>query len=172
MSIHTDTLLLIFVAATGVAVLLQAVVLLAIYLAMRKTTAMLQEQLDELRASVMPVVTGTQRLLTSVGPHIESVVEDMAEMAKSLRAQNASFQSSATEILARIERQAGRVDAMFTTVLDTVDRASSVVVDTINTPLRQLSGIAAFAKAALGAFRSVPSVPRPTHSAADKDMFV
>ncbi len=169
---NSDTLLLVFVALTGVAVLLQAVVLLAIFLAMRKTTAMLQQQLDELRTSVMPVVTSTQKLLTSVGPNLEAAAKDLAEITKVLRAQSADIQASAGQMLAQVERQTTRIDGMFTRVLDTVDRAGTVLADTINTPLRQISALTAFAKAALGALRSGQSQPRPSRSAADEDMFV
>ncbi len=172
MTINSDTLLLVFVALTGAAVLLQAVMLLAIFLAMRKTTAMLQQQLDELRTSVMPVVASTQKLLTSVGPNLEAVAKDLAEITKGLRAQSGDIQASAGQILAQVQRQTSRIDATFTRMLDTVDRAGTVLTETINTPLRQISAITAFAKAALGALRSGQSQPRPTRSAADEDMFV
>ncbi len=172
MTTNSDTLLLVFVALTGAALLFQAVVLLAIFLAMRKATVMLQQQLDELRTSVMPVVASTQRLLTSVGPNLDAVAKDLAEITKGLRAQSADIQASAGQILAQVDRQTSRIDAMFTRVLDTVDHAGTVLTDTINTPLRQISALTAFAKAALGALRSGQSQPRPTRSAADEDGFV
>ncbi|MGA8043522.1 MAG: hypothetical protein WCA37_12025 [Terracidiphilus sp.] len=172
MSTPSETVLLVFVAITGLAVLLQAVVLLAIFLAIRKNAGMLQQQLDILRTSVMPVVTGTHDLLTQVGPHIGSLSKDLAEISKGLRVQSAEFQTLTSDIMARAERQSIRLDAMCTSALDTVGRAGNVLVDTINVPLRQISGMAAFARAALGAFRSAPPRPRPTHAAADKDMFV
>lgn len=172
MSTHSDSVLLVFVAVTGLAVLLQAVVLLAIYLAMRKTSSMLQQQVDNLRDSVMPLVTSTHKLVSSVGPNIDAVAKDLAEISKGLRVQSAEFQTLTSDILARAERQSVRLDAMCTSALDTVGRAGNVLVDTINVPLRQISGMAAFARAAIGAFRSTPPQPRPTHAAADKDMFV
>lgn len=172
MTTNSDTLLLVFVALTGVAVLLQAFVLLAIFLALRKTTGMLQQQLDELRTSVMPVVTSTQKLLTSVGPNLEAVAKDLAEITKGLSAQSADIQASAGQILAQVQRQTSRIDAMFTRALDTVDRAGTVLTETINMPLRQISAITAFARAALGALRSGQSQPRPTRSATDEDMFM
>ena len=174
MSIDHDTLLLVFVAITGLAVLLQAVVLFAIFLALRKTAAMLQQQIDELKSSVLPVVTSTQNLLTSVGPRIEAVAKDVAEISARLREQTAAVQITANDFIAQLQKQSGRVDAMMTGILDVLDRASAVITDTINIPIRQISAIAAFAKAAIGAFRSgpAPAQPRPTHAAADKDLFV
>lgn len=174
MTVDRDTLLLIFVAITGLAVLLQAVVLFAMYLVLRKTTGMLQQQIDELRASVMPVVTSTQNLLTSVGPKIESVAKDVAEISARLRSQSEEVQVTTSQFLAHLQKQSGRVDTMLTSILDTLERAGNIVTDTINLPIRQISSILAFAKAAIGALRSGPAStqPRPTHAAADKDMFV
>ncbi len=172
MSIDRDTLLLVFVAVTGLAVLLQAIILFAIFLTLRKTAGKLQEQIDELRGSVMPVVTSTQNLLASVGPKVESVAKDLAEISGRLRAQSAEMQITASEFMAHLQRQSGRIDAMITGILDTFDRAGNVLTDTINIPIRQISAIAAFARAAIGALRSGPAQPRPTHAAADKDLFV
>lgn len=171
-NVNTQTLLLAFVAFTGVAVMLQAVVLFAIFLAMRKTANSLSAKLEELRATVAPVLVDTREFLARVGPKIDSVATDLAELAHGLRAQGAELQSSTTEILERVRRQTSRVDTMLSGVLDTVDRAGVVVSEVIHTPLRQISAIAASLKAGLGAFRSPNPQPRQTHSPADKDMFV
>lgn len=172
MSIDRDTLLLVFVAVTGLAVLLQALVLFAIFLTLRKTAGKLQEQIDELRSSVMPVVTSTQNLLASVGPKVESVAKDLAEISGRLRVQSAEMQITAGEFMAHLQKQSSRIDAMMTDILDTFDRVSRVLTDTVNIPIRQISAIAAFAKAAIGALRSGTAQPRPTRTAADKDLFV
>jgi hypothetical protein len=174
--VNNETLLLVFVACTGAAVLMQACVLLAMYIAMRKAIKMAQTQIDELRVNVMPVVKDTKELLTSVGPKIDSLAGDFAAITSSFRTQGSLFKTSAEDIVAKVNRQASRVDSMLTGVLDVVDRASAVVADVINVPLRQLSAMAAFAKAAVSSLRSGPlrreSESQPTHSAADKDMFV
>jgi hypothetical protein len=171
-NVNTQTLLLAFVAFTGVAVLLQAVVLFAIFLAMRKTASSLTAKLEELRTTVVPVLNDTKDFLARVGPKIDSVATDLAELAHGFRTQGAELQSSTTEILERVRRQTSRVDTMLSGVLDSVDRAGIVVSEVINTPLRQISAIAAFVKASVGAFRSPNPRPQQTHSSADKDMFV
>ena len=68
---NNETLLLIFVACTGAAVLLQALVLLAMLLTARKALKIAQEQIEDLRTNVLPVVKETRELLSSVGPKIE-----------------------------------------------------------------------------------------------------
>lgn len=166
-----ETLLLVFVAVTGLAVLLQAVILLALFLTLRKTAKALNDQMDDLRTKVLPAVTEAKDLLSRVGPKVDSIVADVAKLTGDLRAQSADLQLSATDILERVRRQTSRVDAMLSSALDTVDRAGGLVSDAVNAPLRQVSAIAAALKAGLGALRSKPE-PRQLHSPTDKDMFV
>jgi hypothetical protein len=175
-NVNNETLMLVFVACTGAAVLMQACVLLAMYFAFRKAMKMAQEQIDELRTNVLPVVKDTKELLTSVGPKIDSLAGDFAAMTRGLREQGSLFKSSASDIALKVNRQASRVDMMLTNLLDVVDRTTAVVAEVVSVPLRQLSGFAAFARAAMGTLRAGPprnqSESQPTHSAADKDMFV
>lgn len=156
--------------------LLQALVLLAMLITARKALKIAQEQIEDLRTNVLPVVKETRELLSSVGPKIESVATDLAAMTRGAREQSAKLQISAGDLLERVDRQSSRVDGMLTNVLDTVDRASAVVVDVINVPLRQLAGFAAFARAAFSTLRSGPppesKEQHPTHAAADRDLFV
>lgn len=174
--LNNETLLLIFVACTGAAVLLQAIVLLALLVTARKALKLAQEQVEELRANVLPVVTDTKRLLSTVGPKIESVAADMAAITRTARSQGVKLEESATNVLQLVSRQTNRVDLMLTNVLDTVDRVGAVVADALSVPIRQLAGVTAFARAAIGTFLGGPprpqSEPRSTHLAADKDLFV
>jgi hypothetical protein len=173
-NVNTETLLIVFVALTGAAVVLQSVVLLALYFSVRKASESVQNEMIELRAVVLPVATEAREFLARVGPKVESAATDMAEVIKGLRSQSVEMQASAMEILERLRRQTSRIDTMFSTVLDTVDRAGAVVTDAVAVPLRQVSGIAAFVRTALGTLRQKNPQPRTqaTHSAADKDLFV
>jgi methyl-accepting chemotaxis protein len=185
-----ETLLLVFVACTGAAVLMQAFVLLAMYIALRKAMKMAQQEIDEMRTNVLPLVTETKELLTRFGPKIEAVADDFAELTRGIRTQSALIKSSASDIVERVNRQAGRIDRILTGVLDMADRAAVVLADAISVPLRQVSAIAAFVKAALSSFRTTPeqqrapapeqqrapapeqqqAEPEPTTATAGKDM--
>ena len=175
-NLNNETLMIIFVACTGAAVLMQALVLLAMLITARKALKLAQEQIEELRTNVLPLVKDTKELLSNVGPKIETVASDFAALTHGLRAHGTKLDESATDILERVNRQSNRVDMMLTNVLDTVDRAGAVVADVISVPLRQLAGVAAFARAAFGTLRTggpqTQSEPQPTHSPADKDLFV
>jgi uncharacterized protein YoxC len=171
-NVNHETLKLVFVALTGLAVLLQALILLAIFIALRKTAQQVHEQVEDLRSTITPILTESREFLARVGPKLDSVAGDLAELAHGLRAQSVELQATTTEMLDRVRRQSSRVDAMFTSVLDTVDRASGVVSQKVRIPMRQLSAIAASIKAVVSTLRNGTPSPAQTHSPADKDMFV
>jgi len=154
-----DTIVLIFIAVTGLSVLLQAIILLAIFASVRKATKSLKEDVEDLRSSMMPIIYNSRDLFTRLKPQLESTVTDLAAMASGLREQSTDVAVSTKEILERVREQAARVDAMVSTALDSVDRASGYVTEAFVKPIKQLSGLLASAKAIIESLReSEPSL--------------
>jgi uncharacterized protein YoxC len=171
----SQTIQLAILAVVALAVLLQAIMMLAIFVTLRKATRSMKEEIEDLRSSVMPIITNTRELFVRVAPRIEETAADLAAVAHGLRTQTADVQSSATEILERLGRQTARLDAMISSVFDTVDQASGLVTVAVAKPMRQLSGILAAAKAIIESLRNSAAEPRH-HAPAppplgDKDMF-
>jgi DNA anti-recombination protein RmuC len=163
-----ETILLAFAVVTGLAMLLQTIMLLAITVALRKAANAVREEAENLRTSVMPViydtrdlVANTQIMLTSaqefvssaqgvlnrMGPKIEAATGDLAEIALGLRVQTAEIQTTAMEILNKVRKQGNRLDEMCTGLLDTVDRAGGFVANAVSAPVRQVSRILGTVKA-------------------------
>jgi len=165
--LDNGTLLLAFVALTGLAVMLQAGVLLAIYVAMRKAGRFIEEEVEGLRSAVMPVLRETQDMLADsrellaqaresferVSPKIEVTANDLAEVAHVLRVEGIQMQSSVHEILERVRRQSVRVDGMLTDLLNTVDRTGVFIADKVSRPIRQINRVMATAKAVVDTLR-------------------
>jgi uncharacterized protein YoxC len=173
-NVNSDILTEIFVGATAFAVLLQAGILLALFIFVRQSVKKIRSQVELLRTTATPILDQTKEIVKNVSPKIDSVTTDVAEIVRGLRTQTAEFQASASDIMQRVHRQTGRVDTMFSDALDKVDRAGTAVNDAVSVPLKHLSGVAAFAKAALESFRNNSPKERsgPTRPAGDKDLFV
>jgi methyl-accepting chemotaxis protein len=160
---HTDqTIQLIIIAIAGAAVVMQAVVLLAIFLALKKATDAVRGEIAELRATVVPLLRNSQDFLARVGPRIESTTNDVSEMVRGMRDRIAKLESSTTVIVDRLERQTARVDTMMTGVLDSLERVGGYVAVAINKPLKQLAGVLASIKAIVETLRA----PVPNSGAA------
>jgi ABC-type transporter Mla subunit MlaD len=168
-----QTIMLAFVAVTGLAVLLQTIILFAIYITVRKTAASVKEQVEDLRSSVMPVVYNTRELFGRLAPKVEATVDDLAAIAEGLRIQSAEMQASVTELLDKFRHQTTRLDNLFSSLLDGVDRAGGFVADVVSRPVRQISGLLASVKAIAESLRAPapPRPPRPRRSD-DGDTFI
>ncbi len=171
---NSQTVQLVIVAAVAVTMLLQAIVLLAIFSTLRKSAQAMRQDIEELRSSVVPVIDSVREFLVHTGPKIEAAATDLAAMSHNLRRQTADVQVAADVVLERIKNQSLRMDSMFTRVLDGVDRATGFMTDTVARPMRQLAGLLASAKAVVESLRHDNPPARNSGDLArgDKDMFV
>lgn len=187
---NLETLLTVFIAVTGLSVLMQACVLLGMFLTMRKAVAVGKEQAEQYREKLAPVLDGSKQLMSSaqeliattkdliasVEPQIKNSAEDLAAMTLSLREQTDRVQAAADEITDSFRRQAARVDGMTTSALNRVDRIGNFIADAVNVPVRQFSGVVAAAKAVVDTLRTPaePHVrtPRGPRAEDEKDLFV
>lgn len=159
---------LILAAVTAAAVVMQAIVLLGIMLGVRKASSTMLQKVEELRAAVLPLIHDARGILDRVGPTVEVAATDVAEVARRLRAQAAEVEVSTAEIMERVRNQTVRVDAMLTGLLNGVDKASEYLVETVNRPVRQFSGILASVKAIVESLRSPARPPREIRSTIDR----
>ncbi|MGA3010410.1 MAG: hypothetical protein ABSD72_09125 [Terracidiphilus sp.] len=179
--LDNQTIMLALAAAIGLAVLLQTIILLAMFVTMRKVIGAIREEAESLRAAVMPVIYdsrdvlassrdvlanslvffgNSQKLLadaqaffTRVSPKIESTIGDAADITRVLQTQATEMQASTLEIMEQVRKQSERIDGMMTHFLDTVDRAGGYVADVVSTPVRQISSVLRAAKAIVESLR-------------------
>jgi methyl-accepting chemotaxis protein len=165
---------LVLAGVVAVALLLQAIVLAAIFFGMRKAASAARAELEDLRATVLPFVHDAREFIGRVAPKIEETTTDLAALTHSLRTQTDDVRAATTEILERTRRQAGRLDSMATAALDSADRAIAFVTNAVTKPMRQFSGILASVKAVVETLRGPEPAPRPRTNPApgDPEMFV
>jgi len=149
-----DTLELLLIAVTVICILTQTVLLSIVFASVHKAIKALTNQADEFRANAMPVINNTREFVQRIGPKVEQTANNVAEMSQTLK-KNASeisqtikdgttkVSASATEIAQRVNAQSTRVDSMVTGALDALDNAAGFVAQTVNKPVRQLSGLLA-----------------------------
>ena len=173
--LDNQTIQLALVAAVALAMLLQVIILFAVFIVLRKAARSIREDIETLRSSVTPIILNTRELLTRLIPKIEETTSDLAVLAHNLRLQVVDVQTAADEIIDRVRRQAGRIDSMLSNLLDAVERASAFMADTVAKPLRQLSAVLASAKAVIESLRTVDPAAarsRQNHASGDGDMFI
>ncbi len=193
-----ETLFIIFIGITGVAVLLQASVLFAMFLTMRKALAAARERYEGLEGKILPLLQTAHQFITigqetvesiravvkKLDPPLQSAAAELDAMAKDLRVQALRLQASVDDVALRAHRQAARVDGMTTSFLNGLDRVGGLVNQAVDVPIRQVSGVIAAVKAVVETLRA-PGAPRrrrapqpaapsqqTVHQTGDQDLFV
>jgi hypothetical protein len=135
-----DTLT-IFVCLTGVAVLLQAGVLTAMYVTMRKSGERMEALAAEVKTKVMPTVEQAQAMLVEFRPKMLLIADNLEEATTTMRDQVERVDAAVTDVVDRARLQVIRADELLTRTLDRVEQTSDMVHKTVVSPVRQFSGL-------------------------------
>jgi len=138
-----DTLLKVFIAVTTIAVAVQAGILVALYVAVRKSTERMEALASEVKSKVLPTVETAQSIMEELRPKIEVMSTNFAESSDLLRNQLGRLDATVTDALDRARLQVIRADELLNRTMDRVEETSEVVHKTVISPLRQVNGLMA-----------------------------
>src|SRR5712672_2728508 len=136
-----DNLTTIFIAVTAVAVILQAGLLLGMYLAMRKTSTRLESLAEEVKTKALPTIDSAQALLADIRPKLLVIADNLAETTSTVREQVQRVDATVNDAVDRARLQVIRADDMLSRTLDRVEETSEIVHKTVVSPVRQFSGL-------------------------------
>jgi hypothetical protein len=133
--------LTVFIALTGLAVALQAGVLLAMYLTMKKSGERMEALAADVKTKLLPTVERAQEMIVQVQPRLNVIAENLQETSTLLRSQVERVDATVTDVVDRARLQVIRADDLLTRTLDRVEQTSDLVHKTVVSPVRQISGI-------------------------------
>jgi len=136
-----NTTLSYFIAVTAAAVVLQAFILIAMYLAVRKTSARVESLANDVTSKVLPTAEVAHKMLLEVRPKIETAVANVSETTDLVRAQMERLDATVTDVIDRTRLQVIRTDELVTRTLDRVEETTDMVHRTVVSPVRQVSGL-------------------------------
>jgi len=136
-----ETLLKIFIIVIGLAVVLQAGVMLALYLSVKQTSAHLETMLSELHKRAVP-------LMEKMG----AAGENLAAASATLRTQMERVDTTLSDVLDRTRLQVIRADELMSRTLDRVEETTEMVQHTVISPVRQFAGLFSGITAGVGTF--------------------
>jgi len=148
------TLLIIFVALTGVSVLLQAIVLIGILSTVSKAARVVTESTQDLKATILPIVHSTRDLVERLSPEVTVVTAGLAELTQVVRRETKDVHFSVSEIIGRVNTQTARLDAMLTATLDVLEKTGTQLEKSIAAPVRQVNGVFAAVRAVIDTYRT------------------
>jgi len=156
-----------FVIISAIALCIQAGMLAGIY----KTTKALQEKIDPLLPKVDNLVAIATSTVEQSSRQITEITSRTNDILDSTKRQLAIVEDVVGDAAARAKLQMERVELVLDDTLSRAHETVAVVHDGIMRPLREVNGIAAGIRAALGAMArgNRPTVDRAT---SDEEMFI
>jgi methyl-accepting chemotaxis protein len=131
----------VFVALTGAAVVLQAGILAALYVTMRKSSARMEALAVELKTKALPALETAQEILTELRPKLTVIADNLTETTHSVRSQVERMDATVNDVVDRARLQIIRGDELLTRTLDRVEETSDMVHSTVVSPVRQFAGL-------------------------------
>jgi methyl-accepting chemotaxis protein len=152
----TDSIIfLVFTGILAFAVLLQTLILLGFFIAAKVAQRKAMEEIAKLREDMQPLLTGAHHVMEAVEdmtPRVRAITVNVQTASQRLRDQVDHIDEMVGDVSGKTRRQVGRIDTMVTDTLDAVAHGTRVVQENVMSPLRQLGGWMAAARAATDVF--------------------
>src|SRR5215471_7803082 len=141
----------IFVIVAAAAIILQFIVLLAMYVSMRKSQQKVDSLVGDLKQHGVPVLIAANNFLTENGPKVSTILDNAAATTTTVRAQVERIDATVNDVLDRTRLQVIRTDELVTRTLDRVEETTEIVEHRVLTPIRRLAGLVTGVTAGIGA---------------------
>jgi ABC-type transporter Mla subunit MlaD len=136
-----NTLLIISIVVIGLAVLIQAGVLLGMYLALKKTSGKVEVLAEEVRTKVIPTAQLAHEMIVELRPKLVNVVDNVSVATTVMRDQLERLDATLTDIVDRTRLQVIRADEFVNSTMDKLEETREAVQRTVVSPVKHLSGI-------------------------------
>lgn len=131
----------VFILLTGIAVMLQAGILAAMYVAMRKSGERMEALAAEVKTKVLPTVEQAQAIMNEISPNLKVIADNLQDSTTVIRGQVQRVDAVVNDVVDRARLQVIRADELLTRTLDRAEQTSDLVHKTVISPVRQLSGL-------------------------------
>lgn len=165
-------LLIAFIAVTAAAVVIQAGILIGMYLATRKTSARVEALANEVKENVLPTAELAKSMLTDMRPRLEMLITNVSDSSTMVRAQLQRLDATMNDVIDRARLQVIRADELVGRTLDRVEQTTDMVHKTVVSPVRQVSGVIQGITVALEFLFSGRHRQRDGVPAAQDEMFI
>ena len=167
-----------FVVVTALAVVLQAIILIALFVQLRRTAARVEQTVADLNTKLTPLISRVQILVEDISPRISGIVADASEITRLARGEAQKVDRILSEALERLRMQLIHVDHILTGAMEAVEEAGSHLRQTVWGPVVKATAMIRGVQAGIDFFRTArqrrgPIDPvEPSAEQQDEGMFI
>lgn len=163
----------VFVVVAAVAIVVQMGILLALYMALRRTSERMEGIAGRLEQQATPVLATAAAILDDAKPKIANITTNLAETSTLLRTHVGQIGNAASEIAERARMQAVRLDDFVISAAHKVEVTSELLQDKVLSPMRRVRSVVTALNAGLSFFKSNRSARRKNSGEVeDEEMFI
>lgn len=168
-----SNLLTVFIAVTSVAIVLQMVILLGMYLKVKRVTDQAESIALDYHRRAVPLIENARDILADVTPKMKELSSNLTEASATLKKQAEVLGDTAIEIAVRARNKVVQADDMVTRALERVEKTTGAVQNSVLSPVRRVNGILQAISVGVGAFLNQKRDARDNNRRAnDEGMFV
>lgn len=131
----------LFIIVTAIAVVIQAGILVGLFVAVRQTGKRVETLAAEVKTKALPTMETAQAMLVELRPRITDIVANVDQSARMARAQMERLDATVSDVVDRTRLQVIRADELVNRTLDRVEETTDMVHQTVISPIRQLAGL-------------------------------
>jgi hypothetical protein len=166
-----ESLITAFIIVSSVAIVIQACILIAMYVSMKKSSARVEAAVKQVEDRAVPLLDAANSLLNDNRQKIDTVVDNLVTTTNVLRSQVERLDLTVTDIVDRTRLQVNRTDEMISRTLDRVEETTDIVHHSVLSPVRQLAGVVQGVMTGIGAYFG-RKLPREGRGVQDEEMFI
>jgi hypothetical protein len=167
-----DAWLKLFIAIASLAILLQMLILLGMYLQVRQMNERMTRIATDLHARLDPILSRLNYMLEDAQPRLASIAADAAEIAHVARSQAQKVDRLFAEAVDRLRMQLIRADQILTGALEAVEDAGTEIREKVLRPVQQASAFIKGVKAGLDFLRGHRVSPERAREQQDESLFI
>ena len=164
----------VFVVVAAVAIVVQMVILFALYKALRQTSERMEGIAGRLEQQASPVLATAAAILDDAKPKIAEITLNLAETSASVRSHVSEVGHATSEIMERARLQAARLDEFVISAAQKVEATSELLQHKVLSPMRRVRSIVTALNAGLSFFKSnrPPKRRNSSGEVEDEEMFI
>jgi hypothetical protein len=150
-----------FTAVTSIGVLMQACILLGMFIGLRRLQGRIDAVLDYVTEHALPLIASSKATMEELSPKLKTITGNLVEISETLKTESHTIKDSVDDVLVKTRAQTARVDEMVSGTLDGLTQAGAAIQHGVAVPLRQVQAILNGLKVGFETLKRSTPQPRP-----------
>jgi methyl-accepting chemotaxis protein len=166
--------MLAFVIVAAVAIVLQTLILYALYRTTTQSAKRMEGIVGRLEEQGSPILETSRAILEDAQPKIAEITGNLAESSALVRTHVADLAEATGEIVERARQQAARLDELVSDTVDKIEVTTEVVQNSVLGPIRRIHALVQAVSAGVGFLRTNRSRRKSSGNSTedDEEMFI